>query len=152
MNRIARNLTIIYRTERLITRRRLAVVQRQAVLMTLAGLAALAALVMLNVALYFVLFVHVSPAAAAGLLAATNCLLAAFLAMLASRANVETEIAPAIEVRDLAIADIEDEIEGLATEARELANAVRGIGTNPLGSLATALVPIIAAVLKKNET
>ena len=149
MNRITRNLTIIYRTERLITRRRLAVVQQQAVLMALAGLAALAALIMLNIAVYFALSTRVSPAAAAGLLAAANVLLAGLLAMIAARANVEREIAPAVEVRDMAIADIEDEIEGMATEARDIANAVRGIGANPLGSLTTILVPILAAALKK---
>lgn len=148
MNRIGRNLTIIYRTERLITRRQLAVLRQQTVLMALAGLAALAGLVLLNLTLYFVLAARVSPAGAAGLLTAGNLLLAGLLAMLAGRMNVDQEVAPAVEVRDLAIADIEDELEGMATEAREVVTAVKGLASNPLGSLTTLLVPVIAAALK----
>lgn len=148
MNRIGRNLTIIYRTERLITRRRLAVLQQQTVLMALAGLAALAGLILLNITLYLVLAARVSPAASAGILTAGNLVLSGFLVLLASRTNVEQEVAPAVEVRDMAIADIEDELEGMATEARDVVNAVKGLASNPLGSLSSLLVPMIAAALK----
>lgn len=148
MNRIGRNLTIIYRTERLITRRRLAVIQQQTVLMALAGLAGLAGLVLLNITLYLLLTTWVSPAASAGILTAGNLLLAGLLAMIAGRISVEEEIAPAVEVRDMAIADIEDELDGIATEARDVVNSVKAIGANPLGSLSTLLVPVIAAALK----
>lgn len=148
MNRIGRNLTIIYRTERLITRRRLAVVQQQTVLMALAGLAALAGLVLLNITLYLVLTGWVSPAMAAGILTAGNLLLSGLLVSIAGRTNVEQEIAPAVEVRDMAIADIEDELEGMATEARDVVNSVKALGANPLGSLSTLLVPIITSALK----
>ena len=85
------------------------------------------------------------------MLAAGNFLLAGLLTMIAGRASVEKEIAPAVEVRDMAIADIEDEIEDMATEARDIANAVRGIGANPLSSLTTILVPILSAALKKKD-
>lgn len=151
MNRIGRNLTIIFRTERLITRRRLAVVQQQTVLMALAGLAALAGLVLLNITLYLVLTAWISPAGSAGILTAGNLLLAGLLSMVAGRISVEEEIAPAVEVRDMAIADIEDELEGLATEAREVVNSVKSLGANPLGSLTTLLVPMISAALKNKE-
>lgn len=151
MNRIGRNLTIIYRTERLITRRRLAVIQQQTVLMALAGLAALAGLVLLNLTLYLVMTAWVSPAASAGLLTAGNLLLAGLLATIAGRINVEQEIAPAAEVRDMAIADIEDELEGMATEARDVVNSVKALGANPMGSLSTLLVPMIAAALKNKR-
>ncbi len=147
MNRIGRNLTIIYRTERLITRRRLAVLQQQTVLMALAGLAALAGLVLLNITLYFVLTAYVSPAASAGMLTAGNLILSGLFVLIATRINVEQEIAPAVEVRDMAIADIEDELEDMATEARDVVDAVKTLGTNPLGSLSALLVPVITAVL-----
>ncbi len=151
MNRIGRNLTIIYRTERLITRRRLAVLRQQTVLMALAGLAALAGLILLNVTLYLALANQLSPTASAGILTAGNLLLAAALALLAGRTNVEEEVAPAVEVRDIAIADIEDELEGMATEARDVVNAVKGLASNPLGSLSSLLVPLIAAALKNHN-
>ncbi len=149
MNRISRNLAIIYRTERLITRRRLAVIQQQTVLMALAGVAALAGLILLNITLYLVLSTWVSPAVAAGILTVANLVLAALLALVAGRTNMEKEIAPAVEVRDMAIADIEDELEGMAVETRELVNSVRKISANPLGALSTLLVPILTAAMKK---
>ena len=149
MNRISRNLTTIYRTERLIARRQLAVIQQQAIMMALAGVAVLAGLILLNVSLFFVLQDRVSPAAAAAILAVGNIVIAVLLVSVATRASVDDEIAPAVEVRDLAIADIEDEIEDMAAEAREVVDAVKGFGANPLGSLTTILVPILTAVLQK---
>ncbi|AXI49096.1 hypothetical protein C1J03_23535 (plasmid) [Sulfitobacter sp. SK012] len=151
MNRISRNLITIYRTERLITRRRIAVVQQQTALMALAGLATLAGLILLNAALYFVLTTRVSPAVAAGVLALVNLALAGLLASVARRMSVEDAIAPAVEVRDMAITDLEAELEGMTLEARQTVNAIKGLGSNPLGSIATLLVPLLTAALKKKD-
>ncbi|NVO55516.1 hypothetical protein HW561_06915 [Rhodobacteraceae bacterium B1Z28] len=149
MSRVSRNLVTIYRTERLIARRRLAVVQQQTIMMVLAGIAALASLVLLNVALFFALQTVMSSASAAAILSLGNLLLAGLLVLIARRTNVEDEIAPAVEVRDMAIADIEEELEDMATEAREVVQAVKSFGANPLGSLTALLIPILTAVLKK---
>lgn len=153
MNRISRNLTTVYRTERLIARRRFAVVQQQTIMMVVAGIAGLAGLILLDISLFFVLKTWLSSAAAAALLSLSNLLLAGLLVLVAKRSNVEQEIAPAIEVRDMAIADIEEELEEMATEAREVVEAVKNFGANPLGSLPALLVPILTAILsnKKND-
>ncbi len=153
MNRISRNLTTVYRTERLIARRRFAVVQQQTIMMVVAGIAGLAGLILLDISLFFVLKTWLSSAAAAALLSLANLLLAGLLVLVAKRSNVEQEIAPAIEVRDMAIADIEEELEEMATEAREVVEAVKSFGANPLGSLPALLVPILTTILsnKKNE-
>ncbi|MEP2027603.1 MAG: hypothetical protein ABJI96_02700 [Paracoccaceae bacterium] len=151
MNRISRNLSTIYRTERLITRRRIAVVQQQTALMALAGLAALAGLILLNIAFYFVLTKWFSPAVAAGILAFINLVLAGLLATVAGRMSVEDEIAPAVEVRDMAISDLEVELEGMTVEARQTINAIKGLGSNPLGSISALLVPVLTAALKKKS-
>ncbi len=148
MSRLSRNLVTIYRTERLIARRRLAVLQQQTILMVLAGIAALAGLVALNVAIFFALDALMSSAGAAAVLAAGNLVLAALLVLFARRTSVEDEIAPAVEVRDMAIADVEGEMEEMATEAREVVQAVKSIGANPLGSLPALLVPLLTALLK----
>lgn len=148
MSRLSRNLVTIYRTERLIARRRLAVMQQQTILMVLAGIAALAGLVALNVAIFFALDALMSSAGAAAVLAAGNLVLAALLVLFARRTSVEDEIAPAVEVRDMAIADVEGEMEEMATEAREVVQAVKSIGANPLGSLPALLVPLLTALLK----
>ncbi|WP_170604230.1 hypothetical protein [Ruegeria arenilitoris] len=151
MNRISRNLTTIYRTERLITRRRLAVVQQQTVMLALAGIAAMAGLVLLNISMYFVLKTWLPSAGSAAVLAVANLLLAFFLALTAKRTSVEEEIAPAVEVRDMAIADIEADLEGMADEARDIVMALKNLGSNPLGSLSTLLLPILTAVLKDKK-
>ncbi len=148
MSRLSRNLVTIYRTERLIARRRFAVMQQQTILMVLAGIAALAGLVALNVAIFFALDALMSSAGAAAVLAAGNLVLAALLVLFARRTSVEDEIAPAVEVRDMAIADVEEEMEEMAAEAREVVQAVKSIGANPLGSLPALLVPLLTALLK----
>lgn len=151
MKRIARNLTIIFRTERLIMRRKLAVAQRQTVLLALAGLAALAGLILLNITLYLVLAARVSPEASAGLLTVGNLLLAVLLSIISGRININEEIAPALEVQDLAIAEIEDDLEAMLNEARDAVGKVKSLGSNPLGSLSAILVPVVAAILKNKE-
>ncbi|MEM7317904.1 MAG: phage holin family protein [Pseudomonadota bacterium] len=148
MNRLSRNLTTIYRTERLIARRRFAVVQQQTFLMAIAGIAVLSGLILMNVALYFVLRNWVSPAGSAALLSIGNLALAGVLVMIAKRTSVEEEIAPAVEVRDMAIADIEEELDEMTREAREIVHAVKTIGANPLSSLPALLVPILTAILR----
>ncbi len=151
MSRLSRNLVTIYRTERLIARRRLAVVQQQTILMGIAGIAAFSALVLLNVSLFFALQNTMSPASAAAWLALGNLVVAGVLVLIARRSSIEDEVAPAVEVRDMAIADIEDELEEMATEAREVVQAVKSIGSNPLGSLTTVLVPLISMLIKSRS-
>jgi len=149
MNRISRNVTTIYRTERLIARRRLAVIQNQTILMALAALVAVIGLALLNVCFYFLLSARLSPAAAAGILAVLNVVLAAVLASSAGRMNVEREIAPAVEVRDMAIADLEAEIESIGGDMRQIVGALKSVPKDPFGSLMTVLLPILTAILKK---
>jgi len=149
VNHFSRNLTIIYRTERLIARRSLAVFQTQITLGVLAGVAALIGLVLLNVSLFFVLQALMSPAGAAAILSALNIALAGLIAITANRMSVEREIAPAVEVRDMAIEDLERDIEDASQEIRDIANGLKGLGRDPLGSLSTLLIPLIGALLKK---
>lgn len=151
MSRLSRNIVTIYRTERLIARRRFAVVQHQTLLMGLAALAGLAGLVSLNVAVFLTLTSWLSPAASAAVLACGNLILAGCLVLVARATNVEREIAPAVEVRDMAIADIEDELEDMASEAREVVQAVKSFGANPLGSLPALLVPLLSAIIKSRS-
>lgn len=149
MTRITRNLTTIYRIERVIARRRFSIVQSQAILMALAGVVALIGLILLNWSLFFVLEARMSPAAASAILAVVNIALAGLLAAHAGRMNVEAEIGPAVEVRDLAIADLEAEVEDVAKEAREIVNSLKGMHKDPFGSLATLFLPLVTALLKK---
>ncbi len=149
MNRISRNITTIYRTESLIARRRLAVIQNQTILMVLAGLIAVIGLAFINMCFYFVLGAWLSPAAAAGLLGVLNVGLAAVLASTAGRMSVEQEIAPAVEVRDIAISDLEAEIESMGGDVRQMMDRFKSVPKDPFGSLISLLLPILTAALKK---
>lgn len=149
MNRISRNISTIYRTENLIARRRLAVLQNQTILMVLAGLVATIGLVLLNVCFFFLLSQWLSPAAAAGILGLLNVAFAAFLALGAGRMNVDREIAPAVEVRDMAIADLEAEFEGIGSDVQQVLGRLKSVPRDPLGSLVTVLLPVLTAALKK---
>ncbi len=151
MNRISRSLTTVYRTEGLIARRRFAVVQNQIILMAFAGAVALIGLILLNVALFFMLQERMSPAAAAGTLALVNIVFAGFLAGVATKLNVESEIASAVEVRNLAIADLEFEVEGATQEVRDIVNSLQGLRQDPFGSLSALILPLLTALLKKND-
>ena len=151
MSRLSKNLVTIYRTERLIARRRLGVVQQQTILMGIAGIAALSAVVLLNVSLFLALQSSMSPASAAALLAFGNIVFAGLIVLIARRRNIDDEVAPAVEVRDMAIADIEDELEEMTAEAKEVVQAVKSIGSNPLGSAATLLVPLINVLIKSRS-
>jgi len=49
----------------------------------------------------------------------------------------------------MTIEDLEADIEEASREVREIVNGLRGLGKDPLGSLSTLIVPLIAALIKK---
>jgi len=149
MNRISRSLSTIYRTESLIARRRLVVMQRQTLLFAAAGLMGLAALVAGNLAAWLGLASVMHPAWAAALLALGNFVLAGLLVLIAARASAEAEIAPAVAVRDMALAELHDDLDDMADELRGVVAHVRGARSDPLGTLLPVLLPILTAALKK---
>ncbi len=149
MSRISRNISILYRAERLIAQRRLEVVRNQTGLMVFACVVAGIGLIMLSAAAYLGLSAVVAPALAALLVALANFLVAAGLVAVAGRLNVEKEIAPAVEVRDLAVEELERDVEHLSQEVQKLTGSLKTLHRDPLGSAAGMIVPILAAMLKK---
>ena len=149
-SRVGRNINIAMRAERLMARRRFSVLQRQTALLALAGLIAGIGVVMLNVGVFFWLSAPLGKAAAGAVLAGVNFALAVALAMFAGRINVEAELQPAMEVRDLALEDIESEVGEALAEARELAEDVRRMARNPLGSIAPGLIGPALSILSKS--
>lgn len=149
MNRISRNISIILRSERLIAQRQLAVLRRQTLTMAAAGIAAAVALIMLNLALYLWLSTLLSPPASALIVALINSGLAGVLVMMAGRSDIEQETAPVVEVRDMAIQDLESEVRAAAEEAKAASDAIRKLARDPFGSIAPGVVgPLVKAVLK----
>jgi hypothetical protein len=149
VNRISRNLSVVYKTESLIARRRFAVVQSQTALMLLAGAMAVLGVVFVNIAVYLVLSERISSAGAAGVLAVGNLVLAALIVSIAGRMSVDREIAPVVELRDLALAELEADINGATREAREVVASVKDLRRDPFGSAVTLIIPLISAALKK---
>lgn len=150
MNRISRNIAIILRAERLIARRRMAVMVNQTGLLAFAVLVAGLALVMLNVAAFFALQDNMSPQNAALLVSLADVILAVVIIMVASRMNSDKELEPVVEVRDIAIEDLESEVQDVVVEARELSDNVRRIASDPFGSLIPSLIGPLLSLLARN--
>lgn len=149
MKRIVRNASIILRTEGLITQRRLAVARKQLMLMAFAGLIAVLGLVMLNIAAYQALQTGLGAPMAALIVALVNFVLAGGLMLWASKANADTEISAVTEVRDMAVADLESELDEMKDEATAIIEDLRGMRRDPLGAMTSSLfLPLLSAILK----
>lgn len=151
MNRISRNLSIIYRTERLIARRQMAVLRQQTGMMLFAGLMTGIGIIMLNVAAFYALSTTIAAHYAALIVALANLGLAAAVAAIATRMQADKELEPATEVRDLAIAELEADLEQIADEARELTRNVGRMARDPLGTALPALLGPLLTLLLKNS-
>ena len=150
MSRISRNLSIVFRSERLIAQRQLAVLRQQTGMMIAAGVTGGIGLLMINAAAYLALAETLSPATAALIVAVANFILAALLVWTANRVNADAEVAGVTEVRDMAMEDLEAEVTDAVEEVKTVAQGIRKMTQDPLGSLAPGLVGTLASALLKN--
>ncbi|CAD0186877.1 hypothetical protein RUESEDTHA_03788 [Ruegeria sp. THAF57] len=146
MSRISRNLSIILRAERLIAQRQVAVAAKRTGFYGAAGLAIGLAFVMLNVAGFFWLSASVSNAVAALIMAGVDLVVALLLALFANSMSSQTDISAVVELRDLALQDIETEIKDNLAEARD---AVTGLRRDPLGAVTPEIVSALLGALIK---
>ncbi|MBK0326628.1 hypothetical protein I5535_04905 [Rhodobacteraceae bacterium F11138] len=151
MNRIGRNLSVLFRTERLIARRRMTVLRNQSALITFAALVASLGVIMLNVAGFFAMRQTMSPPMAALVIALIDVGLAALIMLLALRLNADSELEPVEELRDLAIAELETDVQLTVAEARELGADLRRVARDPLGSLLPGLLAPLLSILMGNN-
>lgn len=149
MNRLSRNLSIILRAERLIAQRRMAVLRRQTVMMGAAGIVGLLGLIMLDGAAYFALVEHLSRPMSALIVSLVNIVFAAILVSMAHNQNAEQEVASVAEVRDMAVADLEMELQSAAEEAKSIAQNLQSAARDPLGMIAPGLLSALVAALVK---
>lgn len=146
MSRISRNISIILRAERLIAQRQVAVAAKRTGIYAAAGLAVGLAAVMLNVAGFFWLSETLSTTSAALIVAGIDLVVAVLLAVVANSMTAQTDTSDAVELRDMALRDIETEIRENFADAR---NAVTGIRRDPLGTLTPEIVSALLGVLLK---
>lgn len=147
-SRVTRSLAVIVRSERLILRRHLEALRRQLAIAVVASILGAIGLVMLNVAGFYALWSALGPALAALIVALVNLGLAGLLIVVASGATADRDLAPVVEVRDMAIADLQGEAELTVEEARYLAGSLRRFLRDPMGSIGVGLIgPLIAVLL-----
>ncbi len=147
--RIGRNLTVAFRAERVIARRRLAVVRTQTGLMAFAGLIAGIGVIMISIAFFFFLSERFGNTTAGLLVGLIDFLIAGVLVMIAVRLTAEPELEPAIEVRDLALEDIEAEVENAVDEVRDLAKGFGQFTKDPWSVAGQNLLgPLLSILLK----
>ncbi len=150
MSRISRNISVVLRTERLIAQRNLAIVVKRSGIFAAAGLAAGLAVIMLNVAGFLALSEMMSKPLAALTVAGVDLIIAMILALLANSLSAQEDTAQVAELRDIAIADIEAEIQDTLSEARATMNGLRNVGRDPLSMIAPGLASAVVNALIKH--
>lgn len=150
MNKISRKISVAMRAERMIAHRRMEVIRTQTGLMAAAGLVAGIGLIMANVAAYFALTTALSPQVAAFIVALVNFALAILLGNYAGRMNADADVRGAIEVRDMAVEDIEADIEDALRDMKDVVTDVRQLVKNPLGSALPNLIGPLLGILMKS--
>lgn len=93
---------------------------------------------------------RMDPAVAALIVAMVNLILAAVLISLAKSMSADGDIREVSEVRDMAVADREDEVQQATDEVRDLADNVRKMARDPFGSSALHVLGPLLSMLLKN--
>lgn len=150
MNRISRNISIIVRTERLIAQRRFSVLRRQTGFMVAAGVVAGIGLIMLNTAAYFALAESMSQANSALIVSLVNIAIAVILFIIANKINADREVEAVAELRDMAIEELEMDMNEAAEEVKAVVQSVRNMALDPFGAIAPGMLGTIASVIIKS--
>ncbi len=156
MNSLTRNLSILWRSQRLLTEADHRRTMRQVVILAVAGAFGFLALVMLNVAGYAWLSTTYGNAQAALVVAIGDIFIATLLIVSAQSLKTAPETEMVREFRDGALAEIEKEADAVQAQLVQIRSDVETIGTNlskfasdPIGSLSpTLLLPAIQAFTK----
>ncbi|HVZ54445.1 MAG TPA: phage holin family protein, partial [Pseudolabrys sp.] len=125
MQPVFRHVRLLWRAERAIAETRLNALLRRAVLFAFAGLIALFALAMLNVAGYFFFVPHWGPLWAALATALGDLVVAIIVVLIALATKPGPELAAAHELRDLSVESLEAEFAPLKERFSWLTQAAR---------------------------
>lgn len=149
MEHFVRSLKVFWRSERLLSQNELRLMAQKFQYSALAGLVALFGLVMLSLSLFFALVPYFGQALAALTIAGIDFLLAGILVAYSKTLKPSPEIAMVMEVRDLALADMESGVTRAEAEFSALKKEVQKFVRNPLESmLPMAIGPLVGVVAK----
>ena len=127
MNDFFQKIQIISRAEKAILRINLQTFAKQAVLFAVGIILILLAVAMLNVAIYVALSEHYGPVAGALVVSAINGVLAVILMVVANRTKPGPEAAMAKEIRDLAVTEINADVEEIRQNLNDVKDDLKGI-------------------------
>lgn len=155
MKPIVTNLRILWRAERLRAEAQLRDATHRISLLALAALVGVFALGMLNVAAFFALVPSQGSSMAAFWVAAADIVLALVLVVLALSRRSRPEMELIEEVRDTALANLEEEaaaVQAQIADARQeianLARSARSFSRDPFGAVSpTLLLPLLKTVV-----
>lgn len=154
---LSNKLNLLIRSEKALLKLEMQKKGRQAVLTTIALLAVLATLVMVNVSAYLYFVESFSPLHSALILTGIDLALAILFFTLASRQQLGSEADAVHEIRDYALSELSGEFEEIrqeATEIRESFSKVSiGISSvfNRDFSAVKALIPLVEIFVKNRN-
>lgn len=154
---LTNKLNLLIRSEKALLKLEMRRKGRQVVLATVAVLAILAALVMLNIAAYFYLIEGQSPFHAALILSAADLVLAVLFLVLASRQELGREADTVNEIRDYALEELSDDFEEIKQEALEIRNGFSKVSSgissvlNRDFSALKSVLPIVEMIFESRK-
>jgi hypothetical protein len=160
MDRLIRNLHVLWRAEMLISSVKLRLALKRGTLLAFAGLAGFFCLAMLNVAGFFVLQAGMGAVVAALLVAAADFLIAVAALFLAQGVKAGPELALAKEVRQAAMEELEAEIAAVQAEIRafrdqfaSMKEATKSFVRHPIDSAVQAMIlPLVKSIIKSHRS
>lgn len=155
MNPLSRNISILWRSQQLLTEAQWRRTSKQITTLVLAGIFGLLALTMLNLAGYYWLSTT-DNAQAALAVAVANIVIGAILVLYSLTLKTAPETEMVRQFRDSALAEIETEADAVQAQLVQMRKDVETIGSNlsnfasdPIGSLTpSVLIPAIQAFTK----
>lgn len=149
MEHLIRSLKVLWRSERLLAEYQLNQATQRIQFNALAALVAVFGLVMLSIAAFFALVPYWGNALAALAVAGADLLLAVVLILYARSLRLSPEVEMVREVRNMALNDIEEELDLVEAEIVAVKDGVKKFMHHPVDMLLPgAIGPLLNAVLK----
>ena len=147
MEHLVRSLKMVWRSERLLRENEVRLTLQKIQLNALAGLVGIFGLVMVSLAVFFALVPHLDHSLAALSVGGIDLVLAILLIVWAGTLKPAPEVELVKEVRDMAMADVEEELSLAEAEVIALRDDVHAFIRNPLDSLLPgAIGPLLGVV------